>query len=89
MLSLDVNEFIERIDKMLLKVVEEGEMIEITKQNEIIARMVPVRKQGQADIQDDLAAWHELERISAEISACWPRGLSAVDAVQDARQESQ
>ena len=88
MLSLDANEFIERIDEMLLIVEEGGEIIEITKQNEIIARMVPARKRRQADTQGDLAAWNELERISAEISAHWPQGLSAIDAVQDARQDS-
>jgi antitoxin (DNA-binding transcriptional repressor) of toxin-antitoxin stability system len=87
MLSLEVNKFIERIDEMLHRVEEEGESIEITRQNEIIARMVPVRKRRQADTQGDLVAWNELERISAEISACWPQGLGAVDAVRDARQE--
>jgi antitoxin (DNA-binding transcriptional repressor) of toxin-antitoxin stability system len=46
MISLEVNEFIERIDEMLHIVVEEGETIEITKQGEIIARMEPVRKQA-------------------------------------------
>ncbi len=90
MLSLDVNDFIEHIDEMLLKIEEEGEVIEITKQNEIIARMVPVRKlrQADADIQNDLETWNELERISAEISAYWPQGVSTVDAVQEARQDS-
>lgn len=88
MLLLDVNEFIEHIDEMLLKVEEEGEMIEITKHNEIIARVVPVQKRRQADIQGDLAAWQELERISAEISAYWPQDLSVVGAMQDARQDS-
>ena len=85
MLSLDVHEYIKRIDEMLLIVEEGSEIIEITKQNEIIARMVPVRKRRQAETQGDLAAWYELERISAEISAHWPQGLNAVDAVQDAR----
>jgi antitoxin (DNA-binding transcriptional repressor) of toxin-antitoxin stability system len=88
MLSLDVYEFIERIDEMLLRVEEESEVIEITKQNEIIARIVPVQKQKHADIQSDRATWNELERISAEISAYWPQSLSAIEAVQDARQDS-
>ena len=85
MLSLDVNEFIERIDDMLRRVEEEGETIEITKQNVVIARMVPARKRRRGGSQDQLAVWNELERISAEISAYWPQGLSAVDAVRDAR----
>lgn len=88
MLSLDVHEFIERIDEMLLRVEEESEIIEITKHNEIIARLVPARKRRQADIQGDLATWNELERISAEISVYWPQDVSAIEAVQDARQDS-
>ena len=48
MVSLEVNEFIERIDEMLRMVVEEGETIQITKQGEIIARMEPVRKKAQS-----------------------------------------
>lgn len=90
MLSLDVHELIERIDEMLLKIEEEGEIIEVTKHNEITARMEPVQKRRQADLdaQNDQATWSELELISAEISACWPQGVSAVEAVQDARQDS-
>ena len=48
MISLEVNEFIERIDEVLRMVVEEGETIEITKQGEVIARMEPIRKQAQS-----------------------------------------
>jgi antitoxin (DNA-binding transcriptional repressor) of toxin-antitoxin stability system len=88
MISLEVNEFVECIDEMLRMVEEEGETIEITKQNETIAQVVPVRKRRQVDAQDHSAPWDELERISTEISAYWPQDLSAVDAVRDARQES-
>ena len=87
MVSLEVNEFIERIDEMLRIVEEEGETIEIRKQDEIVARMVPVRKQRQADTRGHSATWNDLERISAEISAYWPEGLSAIDAVRDVRRE--
>ncbi|HEU0002414.1 MAG TPA: hypothetical protein VFQ36_16030 [Ktedonobacteraceae bacterium] len=48
MLSIEINEFIERFDEMLRMVLEEGETIEITKQGKIIARMEPVRKQAQS-----------------------------------------
>ena len=85
MLSLEVNEFVERIDEMLRIVLEEGETIEITKQGEIVARMESIRKQRQADTRGHSAAWNDLERISAEISAYWPEGLSAIDALRDVR----
>ncbi len=87
MVSFEVNDCIERIDEMLRMVVEESEAIEITKQGEIIARIEPVRKQRQADTRDHSATWYGLERISAEISAHWQQGLSAIDAVRDVRRE--
>jgi antitoxin (DNA-binding transcriptional repressor) of toxin-antitoxin stability system len=87
MLTFEVNEFIERIDEMLRLVLEEGETIEITNRGEIIARMEQVRKQRQADTRGHSATWNDLERISAEISAYWPEGLRAVDAVRDVRRE--
>jgi antitoxin (DNA-binding transcriptional repressor) of toxin-antitoxin stability system len=87
MLSFEVNEFIKRIDEMLRLVLEEGETIKITNRGEIIARLEPIRKQRQVDTRGHSTTWNDLERISAEISAYWPEGLSAIDAVRDVRRE--
>jgi antitoxin (DNA-binding transcriptional repressor) of toxin-antitoxin stability system len=50
MLSLGVNEFIERIDEMLRLVEEEGETIDILQCGEVVARIVPAQYQAQTTI---------------------------------------
>lgn len=54
MKSLEINEFIERIDEMLHMAVEEGETIEIAKQGEAIAYLLPVHNDlqtGERELQ--------------------------------------
>jgi len=87
MKSLEMNEFIERIDEMLRIAVEEGETIEIIKQGEAIAYLLPVHEDLQTGKRELSALWADLDRLSAEISTHWPEGLSAVDAVRDVRRE--
>jgi hypothetical protein len=38
-----------------------------------------------AKAPDDV--WARLNRLSAEISSHWPKGVSAVDAIRDVRRE--
>ena len=87
MKTLGVRELKERISEILRMVQEEGEIIEVTNRGEVIARLVPARKAlSSLDLEED-DVWTDLDRLSAEISAHWPSGLSAVDAVRDARRE--
>ena len=87
MKTLGVRELKERISEILRLFEEEGETIEVSKRGEIIARLIPVRKAASSSESTEDDAWAELDRLSAEISAHWPSGLSAVDAVRDARRE--
>ena len=87
MKSLEVNEFIGRIDAMIHIVTEEGETIEITKHGEAIAYLLPAHEELQTGKREPSALWADLDRLSAEISTHWPQGLSAVDAVRDVRRE--
>jgi len=85
--TLGVRELKERISEILRLVEEEGETIEVTKRGEVVARLIPVRKAESLSESTEDDAWTDLDRLSAEISAHWPTGLSAVDAVRDARRE--
>mgnify|MGYP001300222470 CR=1 FL=1 len=82
-----VRELKERISVILRMVQEEGEIIEITNRGEVVARLVPAHKASPVEEPTEDEAWTDLELLSAEISAHWPAGLSAVDAVRDARRE--
>lgn len=87
MRTLGVRELKERISEILRLVEEEGETIEVTKRGEVVARLIPARKPESLSESTEDDAWTDLDRLSAEISAHWPIGLSAVDAVRDARRE--
>jgi prevent-host-death family protein len=85
MKSLEVRELEERITEILRMVQEQGEIIEVTNRGEVVARLIPAHKMPPAEDLSEDEIWTDLERFSAEISAHWPAGLSAVDAVRDAR----
>ena len=87
MKTLGKHELTERIDEILRLVKEKGETFEVTEHGEVVARLGPVREPKQAVEDSDAAAWAELDRLSAEISAHWPEGVSAVDAVRDVRRD--
>ena len=87
MKTVQVKELIEHLDEILHSVVEKGETIELMEHGEVIARLVPANEPKQTVEDTDAAAWAELERLSAEISAHWSEGVSAVDAVRDVRRD--
>lgn len=86
MLTVGVRELKQDTSKILRRVREEGETIEITYHGEVIARLVPVTPPKPSD--DEIAAvLADLEALSAEISAKWPEGVSALDAIHDVRRD--
>lgn len=86
MVTIGVRELKQQISKILRRVREEGEIIEITYHGKIIARLVPVNPPETATAMTP-AKWADLDQLSAEISAKWPEGVSAVDAVRDVRRD--
>jgi antitoxin (DNA-binding transcriptional repressor) of toxin-antitoxin stability system len=87
MKSLEVDELTERINEILRMVEEEGETIEVMKRGEVIAHLVPVRKQPQPVKRDLKAFWAEMDRLAAEIGAHWKGDMDAVEAVRDVRRD--
>ncbi|MCB8977081.1 MAG: type II toxin-antitoxin system prevent-host-death family antitoxin [Ardenticatenaceae bacterium] len=86
MISVGIRELKQQTSKLLRRVRENGEIIEITYHGESIARLVPVAQPETSD-EDIAAVWADLDQLTAEISAKWPEGVSAVDAVKDVRRE--
>lgn len=87
MKRMGVSELKKHISEILRLVREEGETIEITNRGEVVARLVPDHKAPSFEELSEDEVWTDLERLSAEISAHWPAGLSAVDAVWDVRRD--
>ena len=86
MKTLEKHELTERIDEILQLIKEKGETFEVTEHGQVVAHIGPASESKQS-IEESDAAWAELDRLSAEISAHWPEGVSAVDAVRDVRGE--
>jgi prevent-host-death family protein len=86
MVTVGVRELKQETSKILRRVREEGEIIEITYHGEVIARLVPVAPPEPAG-EESAAVWANLDQLTAEISAKWPEGVSAVEAIREVRRE--
>lgn len=86
MITVGVRELKQETSKILRRVREDGETIDITYHGEIVARLIPVNPPQPSDATV-AAVLADLAALSAEISAHWPDDVSALDAVQDVRRE--
>ena len=86
MVTVGVRELKQQTSKILRRVREEGETIEITYHGQTVAHLVPVNPPAPST-EEMAAIWADLNQLSAEISAQWPEGVSALDAVNDVRRE--
>ena len=86
MITVGIRELKQQTSKILRRVREEGEIIEITYHGEVIARLVPVNQQAPSS-EEMSATWADLDQLTAEISAKWPEGVSAVEAVREGRRD--
>lgn len=86
MRTVGIRELKQKTSKILRRVREESVTFEITYHGEIIARLVPVNLPKPSD-EEVAAILADLEALSAEISAKWPEGVSALDAVHDVRRD--
>ena len=86
MVTVGVRELKRHLSKLLRRVREEGEIVEVTYYGEVIARLVPAStpEAGERDVE---ALWAEIDQLAAEVSARWPKGVSAVEAVREVRRE--
>jgi prevent-host-death family protein len=86
MVTVGVRELKQKTSKILRRVREDGEIVEITYHGQIIARLVPVSPPAKST-EEMFAKWANLDQLTAEISAKWPEGVSAVEAVRDVRRD--
>jgi prevent-host-death family protein len=84
--SVDVRKLREHTTQILQQVSQQGVEIQITRQGQPIARLVPLqRKRDRAHPRT--AVWTNLDELAAEIGAQWSDATSAVDAVRAGRRE--
>ena len=87
--SVGVRELRQRASEIVRLVRERGEEVEITYRGEPVARLVPLRQQisEQEKRRASEEAWARLDELAQEISAAWPEGVSAVEAIREQRRE--
>lgn len=85
---LEIRELKERISE-LLRLVEEGETIEVTSSNKVIAHLVPASQSesSESKANETQKFWANIDRLAEQIGTHWKDDMSAVDAVHDVRRE--
>jgi prevent-host-death family protein len=73
------------LTEVLREVAEDGQEVAVTRYGRVIAWLVPPHL-SPAD-RDANGAWSALQTLAAEISAQWPQGGTAADALADVRRE--
>ena len=83
MRTLGIAELRDNISDILHEV-EQGQIIEVTRDGQLVARLVPAHRPGlsPSEIEEIIA---EMDRVAAELGAHWPAGVSALDAIDDVR----
>jgi prevent-host-death family protein len=87
MRTIQVHELKEHLSEILHQVQEKGETVEITIDGEAVAFLIPVLKPPPSFERPEADIWADMDRLTTEISARWPKDVSAVDAVRDVRRE--
>jgi prevent-host-death family protein len=86
MISVDVAELREELNKLLARVRDEGAIVEVTVQGEAVARLVPTPRTVRSPEEIDKLL-EELDEFALEIAAHWQGDMDAVAAVREQRRD--
>lgn len=82
--EVGVRELKQRASEILRRVREEGESFTISHRGKVVARLVPIQaatpQRGETE-----RVWAEMDELAREVSAVWPDGVSAEEAVAEQR----
>jgi prevent-host-death family protein len=84
MRSVGVRELKQRTSEVLRKVRQRQERVEVTLRGEVVAILVPVGRH-RARKSRGSAVWTDVDRLAREVTARWPRGIGAAEAVSEGR----
>jgi prevent-host-death family protein len=81
--EIGVRELKLRASEIVRRVREENESFEVTYRGRVVARLVPaLDRPRKADVN---GIWREMDELAEEISASWPEGVTAAEAVAEQR----
>lgn len=82
MVTVGIRELKQQASELVRMVRETGKEVQVTYHGEVVALLIPVKR---IQNKDEAKAWAKLDNLAAEIGARWPKGVSAADAVSEAR----
>jgi prevent-host-death family protein len=83
--SIGIRELRAKAGRVVRRVKQKRETVDITYRGEVVARLVPVEPAAEAEARLS-AAWDDFDRLAAEISRHWkPEGKTAAETVSEAR----
>ena len=84
--EIGIRELKQRASEILRQVREEHESFSVTYRRKVVAKLVPAMDPS-AEQEVASAIWIRMDDLSREVSAHWPTGLSASEAVSEQRRE--
>ena len=84
--SVAIGELEQHAGAIIRRVREKREEVAITDRGRVVARIVPAEDEQEMR-KASREAWKRLEELGKEISAAWPEGVSAVEAIREQRRE--
>ncbi len=82
MVTVGIRELKQQASELVRMVRETGKEVQVTYHGQVVALLIPVKRTAK---KDDAKAWGNLDNLAAQIGARWPKGVSAADAVAEAR----
>lgn len=86
MVTIGIRELKQQTSKILRRVREDGETIEITYYGKAVAHLIPINPPTITTKEMD-AVLDDIHQLSIEISTKWPSNISTQDAIEDVRRE--
>ena len=84
--EIGIRELKQRASEIFRQVREEHESFSVTYRGKVVAKLVPAMDPS-ADQEVASAIWTRMDDLSREVSAHWPNGSSASEAVSEQRRE--
>lgn len=85
MTTVGIRELKRNTSDILWRVRELGKPVEVTYRGVMVARIVPLTRRRRPDPNRSRAVWADIDRIAKQVSARWPKRVSAVRAVREQR----
>ena len=85
--EVSIRELKNRTSEILKQVRELKDPVAVTYRGRVVANIVPAEEPKETDREKAARVWAEMDKLTEEISARWPKGLSVVQAIREDRGE--